>query len=196
VRVGRLHHQRCRSNWADARDLRQSPAQGIGAVPSHELCLDRLQFDLHLRIVATERCKQFARQGRHAVVARSRGQERCDLVQTFGFDQPELCRITADRVAQLRTPRNQLVADAQQHQRRLLLNCLHRHESHPRPARRLAQSLRIAPVVLVSRHIGLHQLRRDQLYGVPQFAKLPRQVMSGPARLDRDNRWRQLGKKC
>src|SRR3981189_3538107 len=110
--VRRLHHQRCGGNWANARDLRQPPAQGIGTVPGHELCLDRLQFDLHLRIVASERCKQLARQYRYAFVVRNRGQERCDLVQTFGFDQPELRCITADRVAQLRTPCNQLVADA------------------------------------------------------------------------------------
>src|SRR6202171_4991732 len=57
-----------------------------------------------------------------------------------------------------------------QHQGRLLLFGLHRHELHRRPAHRLAQSFGIAPVVLVALDVSLHVLRRHQLHLMAELA--------------------------
>src|SRR5260370_1372170 len=163
------------SPWASIRALSYlSPVvisfQAMAAVSSQKPGLDRLQFDLYLRILASKHGKQIAGQHRHAVPLLDRSQQRGKLVQTLGFDQAELRRMTADGVAQLRATHDQLVAHAQQHQCRLLLSRLHRHIPHSRPARRLTQPLGIAPIILFALHIVLHQLRSDPLYRLPHLA--------------------------
>src|SRR5688572_3190360 len=47
-----------------------------------------------------------------------------------------------------------------QHQQRLLLRRLHRHEAHVRPAHRLADRFSVVAVVLPPFAIGCHELRR------------------------------------
>jgi hypothetical protein len=115
-----------------------------------------------------------------------RRQQRIDLVEPSGGDQSELRRIAADRVAQLGALANQPVAQADQHLRRLPLGRLDRNKAHPRPAHRFADRLRIGAVVLVARHIGLDQLRRQQHRLVAQRRNGAPPVMRRAAGFDAD----------
>src|SRR6266478_8369341 len=92
----------------------------------------------------------------------------------LGGGKPELARIATDGVAQLRAIADQPVTYTDQHQGRLLLSCLHRHEAHPRvkpedrPAHRLAKRFRVRRIVLAALNVWLDELRRDQLHRMPQ----------------------------
>src|SRR6266480_2159261 len=65
----------------------------------------------------------------------------------------------------------------------LLLDSLGRNEAHARPADSFADRLRIVGVVLLRLHIGLHELRRDQAYRVPQSAQHSKPVVRSTASL-------------
>src|SRR6202000_776293 len=67
-------------------------------------------------------------------------------------------------IVQRGAPPDQLRAQPEQHQRRLLFLALDRHELHRWPAHRLAQRLGVAAIVLVALDVGLDVLRRHQLH--------------------------------
>jgi hypothetical protein len=73
----------------------------------------------------------------------------------LGGCKAELARIAPDRVGQLRAIADQPVTDADQHQGRLLLSRLHRHEAHGRPAHRLANASASAASFLPRLRYGL-----------------------------------------
>ena len=102
--------------------------------------------------------------------------------------QAELGGIAADGIGQLRAAAHQPVADPDQHQSRLLLRCLHRHEAHRRPAHCLAQRLSVRRIVLALLDIGLSQLRRYQLHLMPERLQQPCPMMAATAGFDRDHR--------
>jgi hypothetical protein len=78
--------------------------------------------------------------------ARNARRQRLDLVDPLGRDHPEFCGIAADRVGQLGAVADQPVTHAGQHQRRLALRRLHRHEPHGRPAHRFTQCFGIGRI--------------------------------------------------
>jgi hypothetical protein len=63
----------------------------------------------------------------------------------------------------------------------LLRNRLQRHEAHTRAAHGLTDRLGIDLVVLVALHVGLDELRGDQLHAEPPPLQLPSPVMRRPA---------------
>ncbi len=95
-------------------------------------------------------------------------QEGLDPTQPLWGNEPKLGRIAADPVDQLGALADQPIAHPHQHEGRLLLWGLNRHEAHGRPAHRLADRLGIGGIVLATLDIWLGQLRRDQLHLVPQ----------------------------
>ena len=102
----------CGGDRTNTRDLRQAPAQGIGAVPGHKPGLDRLQLrpaPVRTRAQALQTAREPAPAGFR--LARLR-QQRRDLVQPLGFNQAKLRRVAADRIAQLGAAGDQLLADA------------------------------------------------------------------------------------
>ncbi len=75
-------------------------------------------------------------------------------------------------------------AHPDQHQRRLLIGGLCRHETHRRSAHRLAQRLGIRCVILAALHIRLRQLRRDQLHLMPERPEQTRPMMRSSTGFD------------
>src|SRR4051794_28582881 len=64
-----------------------------------------------------------------------------------------------------------------QHQHRLLLGILYRHEPHRRARNGLADCFRISGIVLVALDVGLHVGRRHQLHRMPQRRQLTRPMV-------------------
>src|SRR6202790_3980864 len=77
--IWHLHHQRRGADRPDPRNLRQTPAVVIGAVPGLQPDLDRPQLHLQLRVIPALESKQIARQFRNAFVLRQPRQQRLDL---------------------------------------------------------------------------------------------------------------------
>src|SRR5204863_1237819 len=77
-------------------------------------------------------------------------------------------------------------------ERGLLLDTLHRNESHGRTADRLADRLRVAAVVLVALQIRLHIRRRHQSHLMAITADHPRPVVRGTTSLSSHGAWRKL----
>jgi hypothetical protein len=114
--------------------------------------------------------------------------------RSLGPDHAELRRVT-DRVGHHRALLGQQIAHLEQHQCRLLVDALDRHEAHPGSAHRLADRCGVDRIVLAALDVRLDGLRRQQYRLVPQAAQHPRPMVRGPARLDPDPRRRQLGEK-
>src|SRR5262249_5248207 len=130
----------------------------------------------------------------HPRVARDPSKQCLELAKPLARHQPELRRIAANGVAPLRAPAPHLLAHPCQHQRRLLRLCLHRHETHRRPAHRLADRLGVDLVVLAPLDVGLHILRRQQHHLMTQGPQLPGPVVGPTAGLYPHLRWRETGK--
>src|SRR5271166_2232198 len=77
------------------------------------------------------------------------------------------------------------------HQPTLLLDRLHLHKSHRRPAYRLADRLRVGRIVLVALDISLHILRRHQPNLVAELRQLPCPVVRGGTGLHANEARRQ-----
>src|SRR5713101_8149149 len=114
----------------------------------------------------------------------------------LGCCKAELARIATDGVAQLRAIADQPVTYADQHQGRLLLSRLHRHEAHRRPAHRLAKRFGVRRIVLPAFDVRLGQLRCDQLHRMPERLQQPRPMMACTAGFDRDHSRRNLLEEC
>ena len=82
---------------------------------------------------------------------------------------------------------------AKQHGARLLFLRFHRDEAHGRPARRLADRLRVGRVVLLAFDERLDVGRRNQADLVPEVADRAAPMMRAPAGLHRDDAARLLG---
>src|ERR1700735_5706188 len=98
----------------------------------------------------------------------------------------------ADGVGQLRAIADQPVTHTDQHQCRLLLGRLRRHEAHRRPAHRLTQRFGIGRIVLAALDIRFDQLRRNQLHSMPKRVQQPRPEVARTARSNRDHRRRKI----
>src|SRR3974390_2534897 len=103
-------------------------------------------------------------------------QLRC-AVASFRRDQPELAHMSADRIRQHRPLTYQKLPAAMQHQNRLLLFRLYRHETHRWPRDRLANCRSVIGVVLTAFEIGLHIARWHQLHRVAERLKSAAPVM-------------------
>jgi hypothetical protein len=77
----------------------------------------------------------------------------------------------------------------------LLFGVLHWHKPHVRPADRLADRLAICCVIFIGLDVGLYELRRDQLYRVPERREPARPVMRTTAGFHPNEARRQLAEK-
>ena len=112
--------------------------------------------------------KQVSRQSRQRLIRCDPLEQWPDVPHSLGRRQPELSRMTADRIGKLGAIADQPVAHPGQHEGCLLPRALHRHEAHRQPAHRLAQRLGIGRVALAALDIWLHILRREHLHLMPQ----------------------------
>jgi hypothetical protein len=78
---------------------------------------------------------------------------------------------TADLIDEPDAIGNQATANPMNSLHRQLLGRLDGHEAHARSADRLADRLRIIPIVLVGLHVGCDELRADQSDVVTEFRK-------------------------
>src|SRR5262245_1422001 len=97
----------------------------------------------------------------------------------------------SDRVRQHRALTDQKLAAAMQHQCRLLLLRLRRHEPHRRSCNRLADGGRVVGVVLAALEISLHVARWHQPHCVAKCLKLTAPMVCGWTRLNADQAGRQ-----
>src|SRR5271166_4265266 len=165
-------------------------------MPSHEPGIDLVDLRLQLRIFLGLGREQLPSQGGQALIGLDAREQRSEVSPPLGGGQAELARIATDRVAQLRAIADQPVSYADQHQGRLLLSRLHRHEAHCRPAHRLAKRFRVRRIVLAALEVRLDQLRRDQLHRMPERLQQSRTMVAGTAGFDRDHRRRKLLEEC
>jgi len=93
-------------------------------MPSHQLLLDRLQFDAQSLKLTSQHADHLACQRRHAFLARQALQQLVHLLGTLGHGEAELRRVAADRVDQHRALLDQQVTHSEHRQRRLLLGRL------------------------------------------------------------------------
>src|SRR5271165_4138777 len=165
-------------------------------MPSHEPGIDLVDLRLQLRIFLGLGGEQLPSQGGQALIGLDALEQRSEVSLPPGGGKAELARIATDRVAQLRAIADQPVSYADQHQGRLLLSRLHRHEAHCRPAHRLAKRFRVRRIVLAALEVRLDQLRRDQLHRMPERLQQSRTMVAGTAGFDRDHRRRKLLEEC
>src|SRR5271166_794480 len=165
-------------------------------MPRDEPGIDLVDLRLQLRIFPGLGREQLPSQGGQALIGLDALEQRSEVSPPPGGGKAELARIAPDGVAQLRAITDQPVTDADQHQGRLLLSRLDRHEAHCRPAHRLAQRFRVRRIVLAALEVRLDQLRRDQLHRMPERLQQPRTMVACTAGFDRDHRRRKLLEEC
>jgi hypothetical protein len=139
----------------------------------HQLGLERRQPHFDGGQLACQAVQQFTRRLRHIGLAGNPFEQFFDLLRPLRAGHAELRRVPADRVAQHRALLGQQIAHLQEHQRRLLVTALDRHEAHPRPAHRFADRFGVDRVVLAAFDVGLDVLRRDQHDLVPPVRAAP-----------------------
>jgi hypothetical protein len=139
--------------------------------------------------------QQLPRQRWQAPVLRvgDHGQQLPQAGPPLGGDDPELGQLRPQGVDRRRPLLEELLAHPVQHQQRLLVLALDRHEPHPGAPHRLAAGLGVRRVVLVRLHVRPDVLRRHQPHLVTELRQLPRPVVSGGARLEADEAGRQVG---
>jgi hypothetical protein len=154
----------------------------------HELGIDLVDLRLQLGIFRGLHREQLASPGGQALIGLDTIKQQTQVSQSLGGSQAELSGIAADGVAQLRAIADQPVTDADQHQGRLLLSRLHRHEAHGRPAHRLAQRFSVCRIVLAALDVRFDYLRRDQFHRMPERLQQTCPMMARTAGFDRDHR--------
>jgi hypothetical protein len=99
---------------------------------------------------------------------------------------------TADLIDEPDAVGNQATANPMNRLHRQLFGGLDRHEAHVRSAYRLANRLRIIPIVLVRLHIGRDKLRTDESDVVPKVGKRLRPKVRAVRCLQADKARRQV----
>ena len=95
------------------------------------------------------------------------------LGQALADDNPVLAQQAAQPIGLGGALLHQTTAHPVQGQDILLLGGLHRHEAHTGTADGFANRLSIVGVVLVPLHVGLDELRADELDLIPELPETP-----------------------
>src|SRR5580704_2790263 len=165
-------------------------------MPGHELDIDLVDLRPQLRMLLNLNREQLSSQGRQARIGLEALEQPINVSHSLGGSKTEFRRVAADSIGQLCAIADQPIANADQHQRRLLLGRFHRHEPHRWPAHRLAKRFGICRVVLAALDVRLDQLRRDQLHRMPERLQPPRPMMGSAAGFDRNYRGSKLSEEC
>jgi hypothetical protein len=118
-----------------------------------------------------------------------------DTAASNRCDDPELGKVSADRVDGGSLLADQQMARAMKHQAALLLDRLDRNKPHARSRDRFADRLCIDRVILLSLDIGLRIGRRYQPHGVAERLKLAPPIVRGGASFDANQARRKLREK-
>src|SRR5882724_9931794 len=209
--VNPIHAARCRPDWKWPGSISVTkvsavigPTPGISAnatLTGLALCAFMRPASISLSrasrrpISLTKHRQHVTRDRRNAAIRDDRLQQGADLGKPLPGDHPELCRMTPERVDQLRALTNQQLARAQNHQLGLLLRRFHRHKAHARARRRFTDGFGIIAIILAALDEGLDVLRRDQPHPMALTAQNPRPVMRPAAGLQNNIHRTLLGKK-
>ena len=128
---------------------------------------------------------------RGLILTQEHGHEVRHPADPLWSDDAQLGHVPTKRIHQHGPLAHQQVARPVQHQHRLLLGRLDRHEAHRRPRHRLADRLGVGRIRLAALDVGLHVGRRHQPDLMAQGTDLARPVMRRAARLDANQAGRQ-----
>jgi hypothetical protein len=109
-------------------------------------------------------------------------QELLQTEATDPGDDPELSKVSPERIDQHGSLADQQMTRPVQHQDRLLVGRLHRNKAHGGPCHRLADRLGIRRVALAPLYVELDIGRRHQPHLVPQSLKRARPEVARAAR--------------
>jgi hypothetical protein len=132
--------------------------------------------------------EELAGQRRQRVIRFDPFQQRLDPADPCSGNQPKLGRVAADGIGELGALADQPIAQAHQHQGRLLLRGLDRYEAHGWPAHRLTQRLGVGGIVLATFNVRLDELGWEHSHLVTQRLQQARPVVRPAAGLDPDHR--------
>ena len=161
-------------------------------MPSHELGGDFGDLRLQPSIFFSLGSEQLASQVGHVLIGLNVFEQRIEVRDPFGCGKAKLGGLAADGIRQLRAIADEPIAQADQHQGRLLFGSLYRHKTHRWPAHRLAKRLGVSRIVLVALYIRFDQLSRDQLYLMAERPQNPCPMVGGAAGFDPDHRRRKF----
>ncbi len=124
-------------------------------MPSDKPGIDLVDLRLQLCIFLGLGREQLPSQGGQALIGLDTLEQETEVSPPLGGCMAELAGIATDGIGQLRAIADQPVTYADQHQGRLLLSRLHRHEAHRRPAHRLTKRFRVRRIVLAALDVRL-----------------------------------------
>ena len=195
ARIRHLGHNRAGDDRPHPRHFHKAARIGIAACRLRNLLLQ-------LALVGIQRLPVFGQQqqgaANHLGHFPRRLQPRYQLLQSLDAlrrHDAKFAQRSPQRIGNHRALPHQQRTGAMKRQNRLLLHALHGHKPHRRAADRLADRLRVPPVVLVALHIRLHIGRRHQSNLMAVAADHPRPVMRAAAGLHAHRAGRKLCKK-
>src|SRR5918994_4926402 len=182
----------------DAGNVIKPLARLVGPVPGDDHTVELQDLRLKRPQLSAERGETRAGDRGHPFVTwiGDHPKQLLDTIASDRRDDPELCKMGADRIDHRSLLADQQMARAMEHQAALLLGRLGRHEPHGCPGDRFADRFGISGVVLLSLDVRLHVGRRHQAHRVSERLELARPMMRGGTGLNTNEARRQLLKEC
>src|SRR5258708_26096351 len=186
--VSNTRDQSGRQYRTDPGNVMKALARLVGPVPGDDHPIKLQDLLLEAEQLSAERGKARAGNLWHPFVARvgNNMQQFHDTFTPDRRDNAELGKVSADRINHCGLLADEQMAGAVKHQAALLLGCLCRHKPHIGSGDRLANSLSVSHVVLLTLNVRLHVSARPQSHGVTECLELARPMVRRGARLNAD----------
>jgi len=166
-------------------------ARFVGPVPIQDHPIELHNLLLEAEQLSAERGKASAGNLRHPFVARvgNNTQQFRDSFAPDRGDNAELGKVSSDRINHRGLLADEQMACGVKHQATLLLRCLCWHEPHVGSGDRLANSLSVSGIVLLTLNVGLYIGRWHQSHGMAKCLKFARPVMRRGTGLYANHAW-------
>src|SRR5450759_417258 len=163
----------------DTGNLIEPHAHFVGSVPSHDPTIKLQDLRFQHPQLCDKRRETAACKFRYPLVTGigDHIKQLLDTLSSYRRDNPDLSKMSTDRVDHGGLLTDKQMARAMKHQTTLLLGRLGRDEPHIGPGDRFTDSLGICRIVLLPFDVGLHVGRWHQAYGVTKRLKLARPMM-------------------
>ena len=175
--IGNRRGDRARTHDANTGHRRQRLADLALSMPLCQAQLDRPNPGHRVVQLVHERLSRKLREP--LLFTSNFFRQQFDMPETLRCSDAELGHVGAQRIDQHGALPDQQVACTMQHQNRLLLRVLHRHEPHRRPTDSFTDSFSIGCIVLVALDVGFHIRRRHQPHRMSELGQLAGPVVSG-----------------
>src|SRR5712675_312704 len=192
--VSNTRDQSGRQYRTDPGNVMKALARLVGPVPGHDHPIKLQDLLLEAEQLSAERGKARTGDLRHPFVAwvATTCSSSVTPFTPDRRDNAELGKVRSDRINHRGLLADEQMAGAVKHQAALLLRCLCWHEAHVGSGDRLANSLSVSHVVLLTLNVRLHVSGRHQSHGVTECLKLARPMVRRGARLNADQTGWQL----